>query len=266
MTNPERQITVPDFAALKQSGRKITMLTAYDYPTARLLDEAGIDGLLVGDSLGMVVQGRENTLPVTLEEMIYHAEMVGRAARRALVVADLPFPTFHLGVHKTIAAAAEILKRTRCQAVKLEGGREKAELIAELVRAGIPVMGHCGLKPQSIRQLGAHRVQRDEEQLLADSRAVEQAGAFAVVLECVPATAAARVTEELNIPTIGIGAGPHCDGQILVVHDLLGLTAGRLPRHVRAYANLRETITEAVGRYCRDVREGKFPGPEESFS
>ncbi len=266
MSSPTQQITVPRFSALKQSGRKITMLTAYDYPTARLLDEAGVDGILVGDSLAMVVQGRENTLPVTLEEMIYHAEMVGRAARRALVVVDLPFPVGHVGLHQTIAAAAEILKRTRCQAVKLEGGEEKAELIAELVRAGIPVMGHCGLRPQSIRQLGAHRVERDEERLLADSRAVEQAGAFALVLECVPAAAAAHVTRQLTIPTIGIGAGADCDGQILVLHDLLGLTPGRLPRHARAYANLRETIAQAVGRYCQEVRDGEFPGPEQTFS
>jgi len=266
MTSSARQITVPEFSALKRAGRKITMLTAYDYPTAQLLDDAGIDGILVGDSLAMVVQGRENTLPVTLEEMIYHAEMVGRAVRRALVVVDLPFPTFQLGAERAIAAAAEVLKRTRCQAVKLEGGEEQAELIARLVRAGIPVMGHCGLRPQSIRQLGTHRVERDEDQLLSDSRAVEQAGAFAVVLECVPAAAAARVTGQLGIPTIGIGAGAQCDGQILVLHDLLGLTTGRLPRHARAYAGLRETITQAVGSYCRDVREGKFPGAEQTFS
>lgn len=265
-TNLTKQITVPEFSALKRSGRKITMLTAYDYPTARLLDEAGVDGILVGDSLAMVVQGHENTLPVTLKQMIYHAEMVGRAVSRALVVVDLPFPTFHLGEHHAIAAAAEILKRTRCQAVKLEGGEEKAELIAALVRAGIPVMGHCGLRPQSIRQLGAPRVARDEERLLADSRAVQQAGAFAVVLECVPAAAAARVTRELHVPTIGIGAGADCDGQILVLHDLLGLTPGRLPRHARAYANLRQTIAQAVGHYCQQVREGRFPGPEHAFS
>jgi len=262
---PSGRFTVPEFSARKGSARKLTMLTAYDYPTARLVDEAGVDGILVGDSLAMVVQGHETTLPVTLDEMIYHAEMVGRAARRALVVVDLPFPAVHLGTRRAVAAAARCLKETRCQAVKLEGSVRQAGIIEALVAAGIPVMAHCGLRPQSIHQLGRYRVQRDEAALLADARASQQAGAFAVVLECVPAAVAERVTAELSIPTIGIGAGPGCDGQILVLHDLLGLGAGRAPQHVRGYADLGAAITDAVARYVRDVRAGDFPSQRESF-
>jgi 3-methyl-2-oxobutanoate hydroxymethyltransferase len=265
MTAPDPQITVPQFTALKTAGRKITMLTAYDYPTAAILDATGIEGILVGDSLSMVIQGHANTLPVTLEEMIYHAEIVGRAVRHALLVVDMPFPSFHLGVHKAIENAGRILKQTRCQAVKLEGGADQAEVIAGLVSAGIPVMAHCGLRPQSIHQLGGHRMQRDAQQLLADARAAQQAGAFAMVLECIPADIARQITAEVQIPTIGIGAGTGCDGQILVLHDLLGLTAGRVPRHVRAYADLQDAITRAVTQYRDDVREGRFPGEEETI-
>ncbi len=242
------------------------MLTAYDYALAGLVDAAGIEGILVGDSLSMVVQGHATTLPVTLEEMVYHAEMVGRAVRHALVVVDMPFPSFHLGVHKAIENAGRILKGTRCQAVKLEGGSDQAEVIAGLVSAGIPVMAHCGLRPQSIHQLGGYRVQRDERQLLADAQAAEHSGAFAIVLECIPADAAARITAAVKIPTIGIGAGAGCDGQILVLHDLLGLNSGHTPRHVKAYADLSKTIIDAVGRYRDEVREGKFPGEEHAFS
>ena len=197
---------------MKSSGRKITMATAYDYAQAGLVDATGIEGILVGDSLSMVVQGHGTTLPVTLEEMVYHAEMVGRAVRHALVVVDMPFPSFHLGPHKAIENAGRILKETRCQAVKLEGGAEQAEVIAALVSAGIPVMAHCGLRPQSVHQLGGYRVQRDERQLLADAQAAEHAGAFSIVLECIPAEAAARITAAVKIPTIGIGAGSSCDG------------------------------------------------------
>jgi 3-methyl-2-oxobutanoate hydroxymethyltransferase len=202
---------------------------------------------------------------VTLEEMIYHAEIVGRAVRHALVVVDMPFPSFHLGVYKAIEAAGRILKETRCQAVKLEGGLQQAEVIAGLVAAGIPVMAHCGLQPQSIHQLGGYRVQRNEEQLLADARAAQQAGAFAVVLECIPAEVANRITAAVSIPTIGIGAGAGCDGQILVLHDLLGLGAGPLPHHAQAYADLGRLISQAVGRYRDEVRGGIFPGPEQTF-
>ncbi len=265
MSSTPRRITVPQFAAMKAEGEKITMLTAYDYPMARLIDSAGIEGILVGDSLSMVVQGHENTLPVTLDEMIYHAEMVGRAVRHALVVVDMPFPSDHLGTCKAIENAGRILKQARCQAVKLEGGQEQAEVIEALVTAGIPVMAHCGLRPQSVHLLGGYSVQRDRRRLMADAKAAEAAGAFSVVLECIPAEIAEEITQAVNIPTIGIGAGGGCDGQILVMHDLLGLTAGRMPRHVKVYADLRSQVTAAVGRYRHEVRDGSFPGPEQSF-
>ncbi|MCD4727301.1 MAG: 3-methyl-2-oxobutanoate hydroxymethyltransferase [Pirellulales bacterium] len=266
MSSEVSQITVPKFTAMKSSGRKITMATAYDYAQAGLVDATGIEGILVGDSLSMVVQGHGTTLPVTLEEMVYHAEMVGRAVRHALVVVDMPFPSFHLGPHKAIENAGRILKETRCQAVKLEGGAEQAEVIAALVSAGIPVMAHCGLRPQSVHQLGGYRVQRDERQLLADAQAAEHAGAFSIVLECIPAAAAARITAAVKIPTIGIGAGAGCDGQILVLHDLLGLNTGYIPRHAKTYANLSKTIIDAVTQYRDEVRDGKFPGKEQAFS
>jgi len=260
-----RRLTVPGFMALKSEGRKISMLTAYDYTTAQLLDRAGIDAILVGDSMSMVVQGHENTLPVTLDEMIYHAEMVGRAVEQALVVVDMPFPSYHLGVTKAVENAGRILKETRCQAVKLESGADQAAVIAGLVAAGIPVMAHVGLRPQSVHQLGSYRVQRNKSALFSDAQAAEEAGAFSVVLECIPRNVAAQITDKLRIPTIGIGAGPACDGQVLVVHDLLGLTTGHVPRHVRQYANLHQTTVDAVQRYQQDVAEGRFPGDAESF-
>jgi 3-methyl-2-oxobutanoate hydroxymethyltransferase len=258
-------MTVPKFAALKGAGRKITMLTAYDYALGRILDESGIEGILVGDTLSMVVQGHANTLPVTLDQMIYHAEMVGRAVEHALLVVDLPFPDGHTGPHRAVEHGSRILKETKAQAVKLEGGAGQAEVIAALVAAGIPVMAHCGLRPQSVHQLGGYKVQRDEEHLFADTRAAEAAGAFAVVLECVPAPLAAKITAAVSIPTIGIGAGKGCDGQILVSHDLLGLTSGRVPKFVKPYADLKATIRDAVGRFRDDVRSGDFPGPEQTF-
>src|SRR5690242_7105866 len=259
------RITVPEFTGFKTSGRKISIVTAYDFAMARLVDAAGVEGILVGDSMSMVIQGHDSTLPVTLDEMIYHAEMVGRAVEHALVIVDMPFPSFHLGKHKAIENAGRILKESRCQAVKLEGGVEQADTIAALVSAGIPVMAHCGLRPQSVHQLGGYRVQRDEEQLLADAKAVEAAGAFAVVLECIPASMATKLTEQLSIPTIGIGAGAGCDGQILVTHDLLGLTSGYVPRFVKAYADIGAVVTKAVTEFRDDVRAGKFPGPEQQF-
>ena len=265
MISEQRAITVPQFTGMKAAGRKITMLTAYDYAAAQMVDAAGVEGILVGDSLAMVVQGHANTLPATLDEMIYHAKMVGRAVRHALLVVDMPFPSFHLGVHRAIENAARILKETHCQAVKLESGVDQAEVIAGMVGAGIPVMAHCGLRPQSVHQLGGYHVQRDEDQLLADARAAQAAGAFSIVLECIPAVLAAQITAELKIPTIGIGAGAGCDGQILVYHDLLGLTSGYLPRHVKAYAQLHHTIVDAVTHYRDDVRQGTFPGPEQTF-
>jgi len=265
MSSNASRMTVPKFSALKAAGTKITMLTAYDYPTGVLLDAAGVDGILVGDSMGNVVQGHGTTLPVTLDQMIYHAEMVGRAVQRALVVADLPFPIGHLGEHQAILSAGRILKETRCQAVKMEGGADRAPVTAALVAAGIPVMAHCGLLPQSLHRLGGYSVQRNREQLLADAKSAEQAGAFAIVLECIPSDLAAEITAAVSIPTIGIGAGAGCDGQILVFHDLVGLTSGRLPRHVKAYADLRTTVVEAVGRYCDEVRSGVFPGKDQAF-
>ena len=259
------RMTVPGFVALKAEGRKISMLTAYDHTLAALLDSTGIEGILVGDSLSMVVQGHATTLPVTLDEIIYHAEMVGRAVRQALVVVDLPFPSGHLGTHEAVANAARVLKQTRCQAVKLEGGAEQAGVIAALVAAGIPVMAHCGLRPQSVHMLGGYKVQRHAERLLADARAAAHAGAFAIVLECIPAAVAAEITAAVPVPTIGIGAGAGCDGQVLVTHDLLGLTGGRVPSFVKQYADLRGTIAAAVTQYRDDVRGGTYPGAEHAF-
>ncbi|MFO0916035.1 MAG: 3-methyl-2-oxobutanoate hydroxymethyltransferase [Pirellulales bacterium] len=258
-------MTIPRFVERKKSAQKIAMVTAYDYSMAKLLDQAGVDAVLVGDSMSMVVQGHDTTLPVTLDEMIYHAEMVGRAVESALVIVDMPFPTNYLGVYRTIEAAGRILKETRCQAVKLEGGAEQAETIAGLVSAGIPVMAHVGLRPQSIHQLGGYRVQRNEDELLHDATAAASAGAFAVLLECIPRSVAARITELLSVPTIGIGAGPDCDGQVLVLHDLLGLTPGRVPRHVKQYAQLGQAVKQAVTDYCHEVRDGRFPAAEHSF-
>lgn len=260
MAATTKRMTVPAFTGLKAQGRKITMLTAYDFPFAELVDGAGIDGILVGDSLSMVVQGHENTLHVSLDEIIYHAEIVGRAVKQALVVVDLPFPTYHLGVHKAIENAGRVLKETRCQAVKLEGGADQAEVIAGLVGAGIPVMAHVGLRPQSIHAMGGYKIQRDEERLLHDAHAAQSAGAFAVVLECIPANIAARISHELRIPTIGIGAGADCDGQVLVLHDMLGLTSGYVPRFAKQFANLRGIVTEAITQYRDEVRGGLFPG------
>ena len=265
MSPTSDRISVPKFVAMKAEGRKITMLTAYDYPMASLVDSAGIEGILVGDSLSMVVQGNVNTLPVTLDEMIYHAEMVGRAVNRALVVVDMPFPSFHLGTHKAIENAGRILKEARCQAVKLEGGADQTEVIGALVAAGIPVMAHIGLRPQNVHQLGTYRVERDRDGLLTDARAAEEAGAFSMVLECIPAELATEVTEAVGIPTIGIGAGTGCDGQVLVLNDLLGLTPGRLPRHVKTYADLKSETVDAVTRYRDEVRDGSFPGEEQTF-
>ena len=258
--HPEKsQLTVPQFRNLKGAGKKITMLTAYDYTMASLIDSVGVEAILVGDSMAMVVQGHSNTLPVTLDEIIYHAEMVGRAVKHALLVVDLPFPSFHLGSHKAIEAAGRILKETNGQAVKLEGGAAQAEVIAALVGAGIPVMAHCGLRPQTVHQLGGYKIQRDEVQLLEDARAAEGAGAFAMVLECIPSAIAQKITDTVKIPTIGIGAGNGCDGQVLVTNDMLGLTTGYVPAFAKAYANLKEIITGAVTEFRDEVRSGEFP-------
>ena len=271
------KVTVPDILNWKshagtegtQAPRRITCLTAYDYPTARLLDEAGVDILLVGDSLGMVVLGYENTLPVTLEEMLHHTRAVRRGVRRALVVADMPYGSFHAEVTESVRNAVRFLKEAGAEAVKVEGGERRLELIARLVEAEIPVMGHVGLTPQSLHALGGFKVQgktpEAAEQLLRDARAVEAAGAFSIVLESVPRELAARITQQLHIPTIGIGAGPECDGQVLVFHDLMGLTAGSVPKFARRYANLAEVIARAASAYCEDVRSGQFPSDAESY-
>jgi 3-methyl-2-oxobutanoate hydroxymethyltransferase len=265
MPSDDRPVTIPDFSTWKNQERKITVLTAYDFPTAKLLDSAGVDCLLVGDSVGTTVQGRDTTLGVTFEQMLYHSEMVARAARRALVVADLPFLSYQVSRRQAISLSGRILKETSCQAVKLEGGVRMAATIEAIVRAEIPVMAHIGLTPQSIRRLGGYKVQRAEDVLRADAQAVAQAGAFSVVLECVPAELAATITALLPIPTIGIGAGPGCDGQVLVFHDLLGLTDGFRPRFARRYAELGEQIRKAAASYVQDVRDGSFPGEGESF-
>ena len=266
MPPQEGPLTVPQFVAMKATGQKISMLTAYDHAMAALLDEAGIDSILVGDSLSMVVQGHATTLSVTLDQMIYHAEMVGRAVRRALVIVDLPFPMCHLGPVKAIEAAGRILKETNCRAVKLEGGAEQAETIAALVAAGIPVMAHCGLRPQSVHVLGGYKVQRQEESLMADAQAAQDAGAFAVLLECIPAAIAQRITAALSVPTSGIGARAGCDGQVLVVNDMLGITSGYLPKFVKSYANLARDIQEAATRYRQEVRAGTYPDAAHSFN
>ena len=265
------QITAPQFTACKGAAEKLVVLTAYDYTTAKLIDSigqdggAGVDAILIGDSLGMVVQGRGSTLGVTLDQMIYHAEMVGRAVTKALTVVDLPFPINHYDTGAAIDAAARILKETGCQSVKLEGGEAQADTIHALVTAGIPVMAHVGLRPQSVHQLGGYKVQRDEERLLADARAASEAGAYGMVIECVPSEIAKSITAAVPIPTIGIGAGPHCDGQVLVIHDVLGMTTGYVPRFVRSYAKVGETIKEATAAFAKDVRGGEFPGPSEAF-
>lgn len=265
MTPAEPPVTAPDFARWKQQGRKVSVLTAYDFTTARLLDEAGVDCLLVGDTLGMVVQGHSTTLRVTLDQMVYHVEMVARASRRALVVADLPFLSYQASLEQAILTGGRFLKETECRAVKLEGGRRSAATIRALVDADIPVVGHVGLTPQSVRRLGGYRVQRDADEILADAHAVAEAGAFALVLECIPSDIAARITSELSITTIGIGAGPHCDGQVLVTPDLLGLFEGFRPKFVRRYAELGDLIRKAAAQYVADVASGDYPNTHESF-
>ncbi|MEM9412378.1 MAG: 3-methyl-2-oxobutanoate hydroxymethyltransferase [Planctomycetota bacterium] len=264
-STPRKRVTAPSLLQMKSNGQKITMLTAYDFNMARLLDESGVDMLLVGDSMAMVVQGHENTLPVTLDEMIYHAEMVGRAAKQALVVVDLPFPINHLGIHHAVEAAGKILKETRCQAVKLEGGADQAEVISAIVGAGIPVMAHVGLRPQSVHTMGGYKVQRDEEILLNDAKVAEQSGAFSIVLECIPASIAKTISSELAIPTIGIGAGNGCDGQVLVINDVLGMTSGYVPSFVKKYADINATILDAAKSWCDDVRKSEFPSDDQSF-
>lgn len=262
-------VTVPDLLKMKQRGEKIAMLTAYDYPTARVLDEAGTDILLVGDSLGMVVLGYESTLPVTMDEMIHHTKPVARAASRGLVVGDMPYLSYQVGLKDAVRNAGRFLQEAGARAVKVEGGRNRARVIRAICDAEIPVMGHVGLTPQSVHRFGGYRVQgRDAAAargILEDALAVQDAGAFSVVLEGIPAELAALVTQRLTVPTIGIGAGPDCDGQVLVLHDLLGLTPDPVPSFVRKYAELGETIRDACVRFVADVRAGAFPTGRESY-
>jgi 3-methyl-2-oxobutanoate hydroxymethyltransferase len=257
-TDRKERMTAPGFRQKKQLGKKLTVVTAYDYPGARVVDAAGMDAILVGDSLANVVQGRTTTLPVTLEQMIYHAQMVMRATKNAMVIVDLPFPTGQSGPTLALEAAARILKETEADAVKIEGGLSRAETIRTVVDAGIPVMGHCGFLPQNIRKMGGYKIQRDRQQLIDDVLAVEAAGAFAVVIELVAPELAAEVSQMTSIPTIGIGAGGGCDGQVLVFHDLLGFADTPPPKHVRQYASLYETALVALEKYKNDVENGTF--------
>ncbi len=269
---PERpeKVSAPSLKASKLRGEKLVCLTAYDYPTARIVDEAGVDVILVGDSLGNVVLGYGNTVPVTLDEIVMCTRAVRRAVQRALLVADMPYGSFHTGADDAVRNALKLVKEAGAEAIKLEGGRKRINLVKRLVDEEIAVMGHIGLTPQSINKLGAYRVQgktaATAQELIDDALALEDAGVFAVVLEVVPREIARIITERLSIPTIGIGAGAHCDIQVLVLHDMLGLSFGKLARFVRPYANLGETITEAVTRYADDVRSGSYPSEAESYS
>jgi 3-methyl-2-oxobutanoate hydroxymethyltransferase len=269
------KVTVPDLLQRKNlatdpaNRKKITCLTAYDHPTARLMDEAGVDIVLVGDSVGMVMLGYDTTLPLTIDEGLHHTKAVRRGVQRALVVADMPYGSYHGDLSEALRNAMRFVKEAGAEAVKIEGGERRLELISRLTDAEIPVMGHVGLTPQSVNALGGYRVQgktpATAEQVLRDARSVEAAGAFAIVLEAMPRELAAEITRTVRVPTIGIGAGPDCDGQVLVLHDMLGLTFQEPPKFVRRYANLGEVISQAVRQYCEDVQSGTFPTDAESY-
>ncbi len=263
------KITPPQIIEMKRKGEKITVLTAYDYPTARIVDGAGIDILLVGDSLGMVCLGYPDTVSVTMEEMLHHTAAVARGTENGLIVADMPFLSYHVSIPEAIANAGRFLKEARADCVKLEGGVRMAPTVKAIVEAGIPVMGHIGLTPQTATQLGGFTVQGREEgaakELIADARALEDAGAFSIVIECVPQELSGRITDEVSIPTIGIGAGLQCDGQVLVLHDLVGLFDRFLPKFVKQYADASALIREAVESYKGDVQSGAFPAKEHTF-
>lgn len=263
-------VTVPSLQEKKARREKIVALTAYDFPTARIVDLAGVDLILVGDSLGMVVLGYPNTIPVTMEEMIHHTKAVARAVRRALVIGDMPYFSFHLSADDAIANASRFLKEAGAKGVKIEGASGKRlKLIEAMVEAEIPVMGHVGLTPQSIHRLGQFKVKggetKEAKKIIEEARSVERAGAFALILECVPESLAGTITRSLRIPTIGIGAGPRCDGQILVFHDLVGFSNGYNPKFVKRYVDLQTVITRAVRRYGEDVRRGRYPDEEHSY-
>ena len=261
--------TILDFKKAKENNERISMLTAYDYSSAKLIDEAGIDAILIGDSLGMVSLGYEDTLSVTMEDMIHHTKAVARATKNALVVADLPFMSYQTSVYDAVYNAGRLIKEGRAHAVKLEGGIEMCDRIEAIVKSSIPVMAHIGLTPQSVNALGGFKVQGKDEKaakaLIEAAKAVEKAGAFAVVLECVPAKLAEIVTKELNIPTIGIGAGAQCDGQVLVYQDMIGMFSGFTPKFVKKYANIGYMMKEAFEGYNKEVKNGSFPSQEHTF-
>lgn len=262
-------ITVQNILKMKGEKKKITALTAYDYPFAKILDKADIDIILVGDSLGNVILGYENTLPVTMDEMIHHTKAVCRAVKNALLIVDMPFMSYQISLSRCIESAGRFIKETSVKAVKLEGGRQITQKIEALIDIGIPVMGHVGLTPQSIHKFGGYKVQGKDkesaEEILKDAEAVEKAGAFSIVLEGIPYTLGKKITEALSVPTIGIGAGPYCDGQILVTHDLLGLSGEFKPKFVRRYANIEKEVLKAVTEYKEDVQQSNFPSLEESY-
>ncbi|MFA6356251.1 MAG: 3-methyl-2-oxobutanoate hydroxymethyltransferase [Candidatus Omnitrophota bacterium] len=264
-----RKVTIPDILRKKQEGRKITMLTAYDYPSGRLIDEAGMDMILVGDSLAMTVLGYESTIPVTMDEMVHHSKAARRGIKYALLIGDMPFMTYNIGDKETIRNAGRFIKEGGCGAVKIEGGAEMAETVKALVRSGIPVLGHIGLTPQTATQLGGFKVQgkdaKSARKLIDSALALEKAGCFAIVLECVPDKLAELISGKLEIPTIGIGAGPHCDGQVLVTNDMIGMFDRFMPKFVKKYADLWPQLSNAFKRYREDVEDGKFPSREHCF-
>ncbi len=263
------KITIQDFLKKKTEGGKITMLTAYDYPFARIVDEAGIDSILVGDSLGMVVQGLENTLSVTMDEMIYHTKLVSRGVQNAMLIGDMPFMSYQASVADAVQNAGRFLKEAGASAIKMEGGAEVADKINALTKSDIPVMAHIGLTPQSIHRMGGYKVQgRSEDaaqRLIKEAHAVEDAGAFSLLLEAIPMNLAKKITEELSIPTIGIGAGPFCDGQVLVLHDVIGMFERFVPKFVKQYANLKDDTLKAIQAFKNDVESGTFPSEDQSF-
>jgi 3-methyl-2-oxobutanoate hydroxymethyltransferase len=262
MTTP---VTVTTLLKMKEKGEKCAMLTAYDYAFAKIVDESGVDMILVGDSLGMVVQGHNSTLPVTMDEAIYHTRLVARGTQRAMVIGDMPFMSYHASTRDAILNAGRFLKEAGATAVKLEGGAAVTDIIQSLTAVGIPVQAHIGLTPQSVHQMGGFKVQRDEDRLLSDARDVEAAGAFSIVLEGIPANIAKKITKTVKIPTIGIGAGPHCDGQVLVLHDLLGLFDRFQPKFVKQYAQLGAAARQAISQYSEEVKSGAFPAKEHCY-
>lgn len=264
------RITIHTLKALKQERRPIVMVTAYDYPSAKLVDEAGVDVILVGDSLGMVVLGYDSTIPVTLDDIVHHTRAVARGAKRALIVADMPFLTYHGTREETLKNAGRLIQEGHAHAVKMEGGEEILPAVRACVQAGIPVMGHLGLTPQAVHQLGGYKVQGKDvasaRKIVEDAKRLEEAGVFSIVLECVPEALAQLVTETVSVPTIGIGAGASCDGQVLVFHDLVGFASDLKPKFVKQYADIGQTIRAAVERYADEVRRRAFPGPEHTFA